>query len=231
MGEAFITRRGGIGNKVFAVIGAAYPAGSICTCTNGSKTLKAKDTSGQALFVIPAAGTWTVKAVKGSQSKSVAVKITTEGQVATVELAYQLYIITDGKYNRSIGFNTQIRSSASMSMTENNGTLELALAASLYSAGRATDVKIDISSYSNLKCDYTMITYKEGKNWFGLCNTVGVSSEAALISAFVCEKQFAKDNNRHTDSLDISALTGSFYVGAKMIENSADIGIHNLWLE
>lgn len=216
---------------VYAVIGVTYPAGSTVTCTNGSTTLRAKDTTGKALFVIPSAGTWTVKAVKGSQSKSAAVKITTKGQVETVTLVYQLYIITDGKYNRSIGFNTQIRSSASMSMTENNGTLELSLAASQYSAGRATDVKIDINSYSNLKCDYTMITYKEGKNWFGLCNIVGVSSEAALISAFVCEKQFAKDNNRHTDSLDISALTGSFYIGAKMIENSADIGIHNLWLE
>lgn len=73
----------------YAVIGVTYPTGSTCTCTNGSKTLTAKDTSGKALFVIPSAGTWTVKAVKGSQSASKAVSITAEGQVATVTLIFE----------------------------------------------------------------------------------------------------------------------------------------------
>lgn len=89
MGEAFITRRGGSGNKVFAVIGVTYPAGSICTCSNGSKTLATKDTSGKAMFIIPSAGTWTVKAVSGSKSKSKAVSITAEGQVETVTLIFE----------------------------------------------------------------------------------------------------------------------------------------------
>ena len=73
----------------YAVIGVTYPSGSTVTCTNGSKTLKAKDTSGKALFVIPSAGTWTVKAVKGSQSTSKAVSITAEGQVETVTLMFE----------------------------------------------------------------------------------------------------------------------------------------------
>lgn len=89
MGEAFITRRGGSGNKVFAVIGVTYPSGSTCTCTNGAKTLTAKDTTGRALFVIPYAGTWTVKAVSGSKSKSKAVSITAEGQVEVVTLIFE----------------------------------------------------------------------------------------------------------------------------------------------
>ena len=89
MGEAFITRRGGSGNKIFAVIGVTYPAGSICTCSNGSKTLTTKDTSGKAMFIIPSAGTWTVTAVSGSKSKSKAVSITTEGQVEVVTLIFE----------------------------------------------------------------------------------------------------------------------------------------------
>lgn len=89
MGEAFITRRGGSGNKVFAVIGVTYPAGSICTCSNGSKTLATKDTSGKAMFIIPSAGTWTVKAVSGSKSTSKTVSITAEGQVETVTLMFE----------------------------------------------------------------------------------------------------------------------------------------------
>ena len=63
MGEAFITRRGG--GIPYAVIGVTYPSGSVCTCTNGTRTMTAKDTTGKALFVIPTAGTWTVKAVSG----------------------------------------------------------------------------------------------------------------------------------------------------------------------
>lgn len=89
MGEAFITRRGGSGNKVFAVIGVTYPTGSICTCTDGVKTLTAKDTTGKALFVIPYAGAWTVKAVSGNKSKSKSISITAEGQVEVVTLIFE----------------------------------------------------------------------------------------------------------------------------------------------
>ena len=89
MGNCFITRRGGGTSKAYAAIGVTYPAGSTCTCTDSVKTLTAKDTTGKALFVIPSAGTWTVKAVKGSKSKSKAVSITTEGQVETVTLMFE----------------------------------------------------------------------------------------------------------------------------------------------
>ena len=96
MGEAFITRRGGSSAKVYAVIGVTYPTGSICTCTDGVKTLTAKDTTGRALFVIPYAGTWTVKAVNGSKSKSKAVSITAEGQVEVVTLIFETILWESG---------------------------------------------------------------------------------------------------------------------------------------
>lgn len=83
-------------SKPYAVISVTYPSGATCTCTNGSKTLTAKDTTGKALFVIPSAGTWTVKAVKGSQSTSKAVSITAEGQVETVTLSYELVLFNNG---------------------------------------------------------------------------------------------------------------------------------------
>ena len=73
----------------YAIIGVTYPEGSVCTCTNGTLTLTAKDTSGTALFTIPEAGTWTVKAVNGSDSASKAVSITAERQVETVTLMFE----------------------------------------------------------------------------------------------------------------------------------------------
>ncbi len=74
---------------VYAVIGVTYPSGSVCTCSNGSVTLTAKDTTGKAMFIIPSAGTWTVTAVSGSKSKSKAVSITAEGQVEVVTLIFE----------------------------------------------------------------------------------------------------------------------------------------------
>lgn len=108
MGEAFITRRGG--GTPYAVIGVTYPSGSVCTCTSGTLTLTAKDTSGKALFVIPAAGTWTVKAVKGSQSASKAVSITAEGQIATVTLTYELIVYKPGDTNSGWSIHNDVGS-------------------------------------------------------------------------------------------------------------------------
>jgi hypothetical protein len=49
----------GVG-KLFALIVANYPEGSICTCTDGDKIFKAKTGTTKYLFPIPHAATWTV---------------------------------------------------------------------------------------------------------------------------------------------------------------------------
>lgn len=85
------------GGKAFAVIGVNYPEGSTCTCSDGTKTLKLKDTSGQGLFLIPYAGTWTVTATDGTNTKSESVEISTEGQIAEINLAYETYIFKSGE--------------------------------------------------------------------------------------------------------------------------------------
>lgn len=88
----------GGGTKLFATIGVTYPAGSTLTCTNGSKTLTAKTTSGQWVFAIPETGTWTVTATDGTNTKSESVSITAEGQWESVTLSYQfvLYSLETG---------------------------------------------------------------------------------------------------------------------------------------
>lgn len=78
---------GGSG-QAFAAIGVIYPAGATCTCSCGGKTLISKDTSGRALFLVPSAGQWLVKATNGGQEVEDTVSITTQGQVASVTLAF-----------------------------------------------------------------------------------------------------------------------------------------------
>lgn len=81
-------QKGSGGGKLFAAIGVTYPAGSTLTCTKGTTTLKAETTSGQWVFAIPEAGTWTVTATNGTNTKSQNVSIASEGQLESVTLAY-----------------------------------------------------------------------------------------------------------------------------------------------
>lgn len=94
-------------SKAFAVIGVTYPAGSTCTCTDGTKTLKLKDTSGQGLFLIPYAETWTVTCTDGTNTKSQSFEITTEGQSESIYLDYIKYLYdADRESNTDISFQT-----------------------------------------------------------------------------------------------------------------------------
>lgn len=79
---------GGGSGPAFAAIGAIYPVGAVCTCSYNGQTLTAKDTSGRALFLVPSAGQWLVKASNGGQEVEDTVSITTQGQVASVTLAF-----------------------------------------------------------------------------------------------------------------------------------------------
>ena len=90
------TNAGGGSTKVFAAISVTYPAGSTCTCSDGNKIFKLKDTSGQGLFLIPQEGTWTVTCTDGTHTKSQSVKITSKGQSKNVTLYYSIEIFNGG---------------------------------------------------------------------------------------------------------------------------------------
>ena len=198
-----ITNSSGIG-KIYAVIGVTYPSGSTCTCTNGSKTLTAKNTSGKAIFVIPYAGTWTVKAVSGSKSTSKTVSITAEGQVETVTLMFET-ILFDG------GDNTGVTGGWTYTITRNDyggspvrgdnltvGTTLYWLPGRSWNGGDTdqkdkngyahTKNKIDVTNYNTITA---VSNYAKGHL------TVGNASVALKVG---------------TVSLDISALTGSYEV-------------------
>ena len=149
----------GGGAKAFALISVTYPEGSICTCTNGSKTLTAKDTIGKAIFVIPSAGTWMVKAVKGSKSKSKAVSITDEGQVKTVTLTYELYLFSGSETwtlkQRLKGYGAVTTSNNTLTLT---GEKPSGGSASLYACSAFYPSKVAKGEYSTLKVTISSVT-------------------------------------------------------------------------
>lgn len=75
-----------------ATIDITYPAGSTCTCSDGTTALSAPDTSGTWACIVPNAGTWTVTSTSGTETDSKAVTITTDGQSTSVELSYALFL-------------------------------------------------------------------------------------------------------------------------------------------
>lgn len=225
MGEAFITRRGGSSAKVYAVIGVTYPSGATCTCTNGSKTLTAKDTTGKALFVIPTAGTWTAKAVSGSKSTSKAVSITAEGQVETVTLTYELYIFKSGSgltagYSVEGSGGTVSKSSISWSGSSSDGGISVYIKPA-----------VSLNNYTKLCFDFEC-SYNYGGN-YGM--GFGVGKDAAASTTIDLTQWTAKVTNganpiaRNTAQCDISKLTDSEYI--KVVGSYSAGKVYNIWLE
>lgn len=211
MGEAFITRRGG--GTPYAVIGVTYPSGSVCTCTNGTLTLTAKDTGGKAIFVISSAGTWTVKAVKGSDSASKAVSITAEGQAATVTLSYwngELYD-AGNEYTAQTGGWTCVATGSGAAATKTNNQLFISVDQTESKAYACTTNKISLTGFTKIQATVSAQTHHS--SWGGNERCKLLVSANPDLSDHVASVQ-PISSNAQTLSLDIN-LTGTYYVGIK----------------
>lgn len=200
---------------VYAVIRVTYPSGATCTCTSGSTTLKAKDTTGTALFIITAKGTWTVKAVKGSQTASKSVSITADGQVATVTLAFELVLFKNGAYQNIGSFNNATITNSNLVMTASgNDGVGGAIHRTFVS-----DVKLDLTNYKTLTFSLAEFTINSAyptsrKVWLGVSSNT-IAWQAIPADSNVKAKTVLTNTNQGTNktvTVDISALTGSFYV-------------------
>lgn len=220
-----ITPLGGGGSKVVASIVVTYPAGSTCTCTLGSKVLTAKDTSGKWVFGLPSTGSWVVKAVKGSQSKSATVNITAEGQVKTLTLAYQLYIFKSGS-GLTAGYSVEgTYGNVSNDAINWSGNSE--------SGGIWVYIKpsVALNNYTKLCIDFEC-SYNYGGN-YGMA--FGVGKDAAASTTINWTQWTAKVTNganpiaRNTAQCDISALTDSEYI--KIVGSYSAGKVYNIWLE
>lgn len=180
-----------------ATINITYPAGSTCTCSDGTTTLSAPDTSGTWDCIVPNAGTWTVSSTDGDKSKSADVVITTDGQSESVTLQYVTYLFKDGETYDSLTGGW-------------NGTVDSEMQAlQLYAAaGKTTSAypknKVDLTEY-----DTVSAVVAENVNGFSLyiTGTVGQSPVAsATLSAGTATRV----------DLDVSSVTGSYYVVASL---------------
>ena len=208
MGECYITRRGGSGGgKAFAVIGVTYPAGSVCTCTDGSKTLTLKDTGGQGFFLIPYAAAWTVTATDGTNTKAQSVEITSEGQSESVTLNYSVEIFNGGAI---VPFTTQDASSA---MVEIGTEIVFSkVSSNPYNRGALayTTNKVDLSDYNTIVFEgtFTQVVNSNGdKSRVGIMETAAQTQNNWVASTIL-------DTTNNSWTVDISSISGSYHICA-----------------
>lgn len=182
-----------------ATINITYPAGSTCTCSDGTTTLSAPDTSGTWACIVPNAGTWTVTSTSGTETDSKAVTITTDGQSTSVELSYALFLfkpnapsdIIAGEWEMPV--NSAVTAEAELTVKSvNNFNGNRIISA-------RTKGQIDLTEYSTLQAT---------------CKASGGSDTKLEVysgSSVVASTAIGADLT--TVTVDISALSGLHSIG------------------
>lgn len=178
-----------------ATINITYPAGSTCTCSDGTTTLSAPDTSGTWACIVPNAGTWTVGSTDGDKSKSADVVITTDGQTENITLQYITHLFNNGDTCDAItgGWGTSAASTGSASISGQQISI-VAYAEKSFSCGPKN--KIDVSEYKALSV--TVDSIDNGSLSVYLYAT-SISNPAAKVTT----------STTGTVSLDISSVSGA----------------------
>ena len=182
-----------------ATINITYPAGSTCTCSDGTTTLTAPDTSGTWVCTVPNAGTWTVTSTSETETDSKAVTITTDGQSTSVELSYALFLfkpnapssIISGEWEMPA--NSTVTAEAELTVKSVNN----------FNGGRTwsarTKGQIDLTEYSTLQAT---------------CKASGGSkTKLEVYSGSSAVASAAIGTDLTTVTVDISALSGLHSIG------------------
>ena len=182
-----------------ATINITYPAGSTCTCSDGTTTLSAPDTSGTWACIVPNAGTWTVTSTSGTETDSKAVTITTDGQSTSVELSYALFLFKPNAPSDIIAGEWEMPGNSTVT-----AEAELAVkSVNNYNGDRLisarTKGQIDLTEYSTLQAT---------------CKASGGSDTKLEVysgSSVVASTAIGADLT--TVTVDISALSGLHSIG------------------
>ena len=182
-----------------ATINITYPSGSTCTCSDGTTTLSAPDTSGTWACIVPNAGTWTATSTSGTETDSKAVTITTDGQSTSVELSYALFLFKPNAPSDIIAGEWEMPGNSTVT-----AEAELVVkSVNNYNSNRdisaRTKGQIDLTEYSTLQAT---------------CKASGGSNtKLEVYSGSSVVASAAIGTNLTTVTVDISALSGLHSIG------------------
>ena len=224
------------GGSAFGYIVANFPTtATSCTCSSGGTVLEADAAGlarGQFVFEVPAAGTWTVTATDGTNTKTQEVSITAKGQGENVELDYELYLFKAGTGVLTGYSVTSLESKGNFSNTD---YIEWATT-SQANIGNEFQFQpaVDFSKYKTLFVELQCTgRYSSSQTDVIIAITEKFRPTENINSWNTLSKVSTKDDsyntNRHTVLIDVTAITSSSYVTIRAHGISGKL--YNVWLE
>ena len=216
-----------------ATISVTYPAGSVCSCSDGMTTLTAPDTSGAWNCIVPNTGAWTVRITDGNESAEEVVEITTNGQSESLSLDYNFYLFKYGDVVKNTGgfVTAAIRTHNSWSaeiptITKNSdGSWRFETSAFSNAGIVHTTNKINITGFNKL-CFKGTIS-KQTDNVCGMeiwtkVDATGASNRVASVHSTT--DGYAEINLTTIDN-------GEYYIVMPVIGGGYYIHMEKMWLE
>lgn len=223
-----------------ATISITYPAKSNCVVKNSSGTTVASNTNTGASAktweaTVTASGTYTITATAtdgSGKTKSTTISITATGQSKSVSLNYGLYLFKAGT-GILTGYSVEkLASSGNFNRTD---YIEWA-ATSQTDVGNEFQFQpaVDFSKYKTLYVDLQCTgRYSSSQTDVVIAITekfrTGESISTWDTLSKVSRKTDSYNTNRHTVSIDVTAITSSSYVTIRAFGISGKL--YNVWLE
>ncbi len=200
------------GSAELPAIYVTYPEGSVCTCSNGTKTYTAKDTSGYWLFAGLDIATWIVTATDGTETASETVEITSEGQNVSVVLSYVFYLYNNGNQYTGItgGWKEHDQTSGNATIVTDDSITFMSTSGR---TGAITSNAVDLTGYSNLKATFE-VTVANNKSSSNLLAVIGCSTvnSGTLVNMTTKAEVIVREVGIVEVLLDISNVNGNVYV-------------------
>ena len=211
-----------------ATISITYPAASTCVVTDSTGATVASDTNADSAaktwtVTVGATGTYTITATStsGGKTKSTTVSIAADGQSKSVTLAYD-YII----FSNATGLNSVYSDGGGGAPVEigkdSSGKKTLTFTADGYSRMSYLKPAIDLTNYSILKIS----GYCDGGNaYLAFWSKVPLEYDPSVVA----QVTLSNGSSPSSYTIDISKLSGSYYLGAQYAV--ANIVTYDLRLE
>lgn len=205
-----------------AFINITYPATSTCVVTNsGGQTVASDTNTGSSTkawtATVGATGTYTVTATAtdgSGKTKSTTVSVTADGQSSSVTLSYELVLFDNGNYDQETGGWEAATDGYNASYDIAETTPELIVAKSSSSAsGFArcyTKSKVDLTEIKTIVFN---VKFSQTNNFFGKVGIANTQTpDFTKPSDFVAYKSLSVSTEYIDVSIDVSSLSGSYYV-------------------
>lgn len=208
-----------------ATIHITYPAGSVCTATDGVTTLTAPDTGGVWDCVAPNIGTWVVSLNSG-YSETVAV--TEDAQAFTIDRWYLYDNGVDrteltGRFTAKAIKNDPVNpcTASSPTATAASDSVTLKQSASWKCGLWHTTNKVDLTNFSTLFVVVGSVSGNLDEGGIGLL--VHSAYGTYLESNLLAEKWLSTGSAKKTVELDISGISGKQYVSIYLLSTDASV--------